>query len=114
MKCEVLKAELTQEQKSNIPDKCKGMINKQGQLIAPEMQPLCCLVCESMQKKTVFIVTGIWRGVLDKVKVFKTLETAENFKKTQLKDYDIDADKWDDEDRENMDYDVSITEEELN
>jgi hypothetical protein len=78
-----------------------------------EIIEACTFWYDVKAKKKVYVVVGIWRGVHDKTKVFKTLEEALKFKAEALKDYDIDADKWDDEDSENMDYDVSIIEEEI-
>lgn len=61
----------------------------------------------------VYVVSSVWLGILDNVKVFRKLSEAQNFKAEVLKALDTKADKWDDEPRENMDYGVIITECEL-
>jgi len=49
MRCELLKAELRECQVSDQKGRCKGMINKQAELIQADMQPLCCLVCSMFE-----------------------------------------------------------------
>lgn len=58
----------------------------------------------------VFVVSTVWLGIVDNIKVFRKLADAEKFKAESLRALDTKADKWDDEPRENMDYDVTITE----
>jgi hypothetical protein len=67
----------------------------------------------TLQKNTVFVVVGIWEGMLEEVQVFLSRDNAEACRRAIMQKYDKDADWWEDENPENKNYSVTVEEAEL-
>ena len=61
----------------------------------------------------VFVVIGVWEGLLENVKVFQKRKEAEKNKVETMQSYDKKADWWEDEDPKNKNYSVVVKEREV-
>lgn len=58
----------------------------------------------------VFVVVGVWEGTVQAVKVCFSPKDAQKIAEAMKKQYAANADKWEDEPDENMNYQVSVNE----